>query len=659
MTLSNSTVEYLKDRLGSAGIRTAAVFDDAFSGPTFTSLKDYVAIFWNGIERSSGLRVQLKSCGIAAQSEDDITEQTIAELWSRRHEATSLTEHANSTLFANALSSLNDVQRISDYLRALGLEVVTVGTDDCADPPVAGLVLMDYYLGDPGDRTSRMLAMQRARELYDAAPADTEKPFIVLMSSATAVRTEAEQFRSESNLLGGLFDVVSKNELIDPRRFAIRLAGWTANMPLRHSVQEFVESLDKTLGPSISEFMRKARGLTIEDYFFVQALSLQSDGHPLGDYVQWLFGSLLVNKVFEANDRFCASRDEINRISLDLQPASHLSPSNHLAEIYSLAIAEPDLAEIGVHPRADGDVEDDGTDDHVEGVAFNPPRGERPGSGCQEELPLLRLGDLLVNQATNRVYMIATPDCDLQFAPNTSRVPDRGDSVLLIPGRLWALRESSRRGPIETELYLHNGEKCRIVWDRRKIRTIPIGEFRRWSADAGYSRPARIRLPYAVKIQQQVMTEFSRLGMPVAPPMQETVSVDIFEHIDGSTRQLHQSLDSGIAVIHEHRGNPSFVVGRKAIDGLLDGLSDLLEMYTESVASATGTRKHRLHSNLKRLERCLEPERLIEMLETKKKLPEPGKSTQLLEHTIGLHRGALPENGCQNNHIVCLSITDA
>ena len=657
MTLSNSTVEYLKDRLGNAGVRTAAIVDDAFSGPTFASLKGDVAMFWNGIERSSGLRSHLESCGIAAQSEDDITEQTIAELWSRRREGTRLTEHANQTLFATALSSLEDVERISDSLRALGLEVVTVGTDYGGAPPVAGLVLMDYYLGDPADPTSPMLAVQRARELYDAALEDTEKPFIVLMSSATAVRAQAEQFRSDSNLLGGLFDVVSKSELIDPRRFAIRLAGWAANMPLRHRIQEFVESLDETLGHSISEFIRKARGLTIEDYFFVQALSLQSDGHPLGDYVQWLFGSLLVNKVFEANDRFAASRDEINRISLDLQPASHLVPSNHLAEIYSLAIAEPNLEEIGVHPRAARDGEEDGMDGRLGGVAINPSRGEGPG--CQEELPLLRLGDLLVNKVTNRVYMIATPDCDLQFAPNTSRVPDRKDSVLLIPGQLCALRESSRRGQIETELYLHNGEQCRIVWDRRKILTIPIGEFCKWSADAGYSRPARIRLPYAVKIQQQVMAEVSRLGMPVAPPMQETVSADIFEHIDENTRQLYQSLDSGITLIHEQRGKPSFVVGRAALDGLLDRLSGLLEMYTESLASATGTRKQKLRNNLEKLERCLEPERLIEMLETKKKLPESGKSTQLVERTIGLHRGAPPENGCKNNHIVCLSITDA
>ena len=106
--------------------------------------------------------------------------------------------------------------------------------------------------------------------------------------------------------------------------------------------------------------------------------------------MQWLFSSLLVNKVLEENERFTDSKEEINRMSADSQPPSQLVPSTQLAEIYSIAIAEQGLGEIERHPRVN--------------------------IKSQSELPMLRLGDLLVHSDGRRVYMIRTPDCDLQFA---------------------------------------------------------------------------------------------------------------------------------------------------------------------------------------------------------------------------------------------------
>ena len=657
MTLSKQTVEFLRQRLDRSSIKTAAVIDNAFDPPTLSSLGGEVADFWNLIERDGDLREQLESFGFPAESEDDITEEAIAVLWSRRDESTPLVDGANRMLFAAAISALEEVERIVDSLQALGLEVDRFGKDYSDPPPAAGLVFLDYYLGEPSDPTSSELSALRARELYNAPGRNEDKPFMILMSSLPEVSSRAEKFREDSDLLGGLFDFVTKDDLNDTTRFALRVAIWTSNTPLRHKIQGFIEALDSTLCDRVRDFMKEAKSLTIEDYTFLQALSLQDDGHPLGDYVQWLFSSLLVNKVLEENDSFRDSKDEINTMSADSQPPSQLFPSTQLAEIYSIAIAEQGLEEIERHPRARvgarEEVAEAGSNNSDESAASN------ESDVSQDELPMLQLGDLLVHGDGRRVYMVATPDCDLQFAPDAGRVPEEGESVMLIPGRLQPLREPIGQGQIQTELYFHDGEQCRIAWERKKIFTVPVAKFLEWCTDKGYSRPARIRLPYAVKIQQEVIAGLSRVGMPVAPPLQDFVPVEVYsEGGDGTWELLGSALEPGVNVIYTDQGTPTFVLTPAALNHILDRLDSLIGTYEVLVKSQLEENmKRRLTSKLGRLKQCAEkPEYLVPMLEVRRSLPESDRARQLMGDTIALHRNGDFGDGCRNNHVICLNI---
>ena len=633
------------------------VVDDALDTPTVSSLQNELFAFWNLIERDDELQKELESYGILAESEDEMTDEEIATLWSRRGERGQFIAHANGTLFEDAKPAFEEVDQVVNSLRNLGLKVDPVGTGDSV--PVADLVFMDFYL-DPSDRTSSDLSAQRAREIYDAAGEGTNKPFIVLMSSIQDVESQADEFRDNSRLLGGLFDFVSKGDLNHPTRFAIRLATWLLNMPLRHRVQHFIETLDSSMYNRTQEFMRTARSLTIEDYAFVQSLSLEDDGHPLGDYMQWLFSSLLVNKVLEKNDRFTDSKEEINRISADSQPPSQLFPSTQLAETYSIAIAEQGLEEIETHSRVgmevtgetgDADPDSSGEDASRSGTNTSPVK-----------LPKLRLGDLLVHNDGRRVHMIATPDCDLQFAPKAGRVPEEGESVMLVPGRLQPLREPIERGQIQTELYFHDGEQCRIAWERKKIITVPVAKFLEWCTDKGYSRPARIRLPYAVKIQQEVIAGLSRVGMPVAPPLQDFAAVEVYyEGTDGTWESLDSALDPGVNVVYPDQGGPKFVVTPAALDAILDRLQTLIARYRQlAQGELEENRQRQLTSKINRLKGLLdEPEHLAAMLEKRHDLPESDKATSLVDQTLGLHRNAGFPGRCRNNHVVCLNISYA
>lgn len=657
MMLSEQTTIFLRERLNKAGIKTAVVVDDAFDPPTLSSVQDEVFEFWNNIERHDNLREQLKSFDISTASEDDITDDTIAILWSRREEPTSLINLANSTLFAAKQSDLEDVERIVGSLEGLGLKVDRVGTDCSTSCPTTGLVFIDYYLGNQSDPTSTELSTRRAREIYYASGEDEEKPFIILMSSYPDISSQSDGFRNDSGLLGGLFDFISKVDLNDPTQFTFRVASWASSMPLRHKIQNFMETLESTLRDRTQEFMKKAKSLTIEDYAFVQTLSLEDDGHPLGDYIQWLLSSLLVNKVLEANDQFTDSRNEINKMSVDFPTFIQLFPSTHLAEIYSVAIAEQGLGEIERHSST-------GLSEKISDT--NQSSTNEDSSLCenntsQNELPMLRLGDLLVNTDGRRVHMIITPDCDLQFTSGNKRIPIESQSVLLLPGQLRPLSERISPYQIQTELYFHDSKQYRITWERKKIVTVPVARFFDWCADEGYCRPARIRLPYAVKIQQEVIAKFSRIGMPVSPPLQDFFSVEVYcEGANRNWEQLGPALDPGVVVIYTVKGGPKFVLTAAALNNLLGKLYTLMDRYEIALQEQLGaTKSQRIKQKIKKLDNCIKnPEIFVSMLEVKRTLPKSKKSCPLVDETIGLYWEGDFSDRFDGNFIVGLNIVN-
>ena len=122
-----------------------------------------------------------------------------------------------------------------------------------------------------------------------------------------------------------------------------------------------------------------------------------------------------------------------------------------------------------------------------------------------------------------------------------------------------ASQRTHKRGQIQTELYFPDDEQCRILWERKKIITLPVAKFLDWCTDNCYSRAARIRLPYAVKIQQEVIAGFSRVGKPVAPPLQDFVPVEVYyEGMDGTWERLGSALDPRCERHLYGSGRPNF-----------------------------------------------------------------------------------------------------
>ena len=539
---------------------------------------------------------------------------------------------AEPPLFRVSLEDQTRTNNIVELLRAMELDVTTIGKELSEPPSPVKLVFLDYYLGAVRDSLSKDRASAVARRIYDQYSDPHEKPFFILMSSVHDVKTKADQFRSDSGLLGGLFDFVTKEDLMDRTMLAIKLAGWAAGMPDRHTIQSFVETLKSSLTSRTHEFIEEVKSLTFDDYAFIQSLSLEKEGQPLGDYMLSLFGALLVNSLLEDNSALIDSRTLLDKMSFTSFVPSQRAPSKHLARIYSLSVAEPIREESAVHPLESSE---DG-----------------------DWLPRLRLGDIWVKDSTSEVYMVANPDCDLAFGPGGRRKIDEDLSVLLIPGHLVSPGQNPTGDEIRTDLFQMDDENFRIVWEPKKTVTVRINKFRELYSEGGYSRHERLRLPYALRIQHAFTSHVSQVGVPVAPPLYERVSVRIY--VEGETtgwEQLEEPVESGAAIIYTSRSEGSVIITNECIERLLKMMPTVIDRYQRKKDAATNeTTKGRLSKKIAEIESCSsDPRHLLAMLERTWEIPGLGETTDLKSPVVRLHNRRKLSQHC-SDHYICLDI---
>ena len=251
----------------------------------------------------------------------------------------------------------------------------------------------------------------KINELYKGAEF---KPVIVLMSSANVSPEMVEDFRRSSGWLAGMFYFINKRGL---RGCGCLL--YATGIALRKSVRCWLPGCKRwwTSSPSVftvvaDRFVDDVKALHLSDYAYLQMMSLQEDGHPLGDYMLWLFGSYIGQTAVSRRTCANAQRREIDKLVFTDLPGAQAPPSDMLARLYESATVEKVESELG-HPRA------------PEGTAAE---------------PHLHLGDIFVAGQTQEVLVIVSAQCDLEFAPGVaSRPVSAGPSNRHDPRRVAAV----------------------------------------------------------------------------------------------------------------------------------------------------------------------------------------------------------------------------
>ena len=225
-----------------------------------------------------------------------------------------------------------------------------------------------------------------------------------------------------------------------------------------------------------------------------------------------------------------------------------VSPSPQLAEIYLYALTEPGVEEVGPHPRAAKDSAE----------------------------PLLQLGDLFFKDGGHEVLLAINAACDLAYAPGTEREFPKDQAILLLHGQLQRFDDADTSGLARTELLKHDGRAYRILWDRRQVTARQYSEVAGWLREQGYSRKARLALPYALEVQQAFAVNLMRIGMPARPPMFSHADVEVYyADSDGNYVLAGDAIKEG-----------ALLISRK-IEGA-DGYEDLFVLTLDCISRVVG-----------------------------------------------------------------------
>ena len=535
------------------GLRGVALVDDVYDPlDKLEFLAGELDDLWALAEASEEALADLERIGHQVSGPEELTGEVLAAFDARRVDCPVFDTVWKASLVGGRVEGARGpLERLKGHLEDdLGLEVREFGRREPTANLVAEesqLLFLDWYLGDvgvpdaqdAGDGTEYKMpnavkvAVSKAKEILKTWPSGRPKPLIVLMSVHPGLREQADEFCRSSGILRGMFYAVPKGELTDLFNLRMHMHLFAMSLPAGRRLQTFVNALRVKFKDTETKFLEGISDLSLNDYAYIQSLSLQEDGQPLGDYLLWLFSAYFGQLLFAE-----ALRDE--RADLDTMTFSDAlpslgPPSGRLTELYHCALFDTSVGPVTAHPQAT----------------------EKRDTEAPLEQPWLSLGDVFELQANQdqsastdsaaggkgqiaadaqarivqkpHIFLVINPQCDLAFTPEPrDRPPDPNRSILLLSGYLRSVAEPAGEGSKpKTELYRHDGGSYRIDWDTRKVLAIPHGKFDEWRTQGPYERVARLRLPFALEVQRAFAADLTRVGTPVMPPIYQRIAATV------------------------------------------------------------------------------------------------------------------------------------
>lgn len=511
------SVEKLKDLFQRHEIMTVAIIDDAYlEHPTLADLRavDGLKSLWAGIEASDDALEFLGAHGISLAAPEDINEAGLEKLYQLSGENASV--HAVLSQFDEIQTHKREqLKALKELLTELGIVPHELAPLTPLNPDtLPDLIFLDYYLDPAGLESSLPIAQSIGENLLNSFK-QRPKPYVVLMSNISHIKAENRSlFRDTANIIGGMFHFIPKVDLQERSTLVLKLALMVRSIEEGRKIQQFVESYDGAIHKIAADFQKKVKGLSLEDYAYIQKMSLQGEGQPLGDYTLWLFGMYFSHLLGRSVPD---GRKIIDAMVFSHIPDALAAPSPDFVSLYQNVVSES-VDDLGTHARL--------------------PESERARLGDNAP-PDPHFGDLFIRDDGD-VLMIATPECDLMYAPEPESerpfVPEH--PVLLIPGVLQQHPAPDSEETTCTEFVEVGGKNHRILWKLKKFRTTPAVELRKLNQNR-FHRQRRLRMPFSHQVQQALTKDIERIGVPVAPPMIRSAALEIyFRAVEGGHRKV-------------------------------------------------------------------------------------------------------------------------
>ena len=490
------TEETQTDVPAPSAIEAIAIVDDDFAPLTAEHLIDdnSQVLPLTSVLDEAGL-LDLKNRGFAGDALVSVPDEAIDSLSDPSqplgHAYACISEA--STQFAERIVARRNVRALVEDIRSICNSNVAGFEPQNAPRDFADyqLILLDCFLIRGSDDTEP--AEEIARRAAQAPNFAIHRQ-LILMSSLEKARAIRRDFRRHAEVAGTAFLFVAKSELNEPWKIRAHLNMLKRTRPQSALLADYIHAVKQSLSDAASELSGQLDELDLADFAHLQNLALLDDGHPLGEYLSWLFSSHLRSLAFDGDVRH--TEKHVDALTFDDSLVAPARPSLLITCFHHSAIFARNLGPLRPHPRS------------------------RPGK--DPDIPLARLGDVFLDDGPTKAVVILSADCDLSFAPDRPRSSPKSDAVLLVPGKPKLLRSlTNDADTTATEGVEHDFDVLRIDWLFHRYKTVPIRDLKTHLTSNGFhvDRYERLTPLYALQLQQEFANKVFRIGSPATPPV--------------------------------------------------------------------------------------------------------------------------------------------
>lgn len=469
----------------------------------------------------------------------------------------------------NRASDRDFLNKLTGRLSAVGLQVTTAGRTLPSKAQPFNIVFADLFLGASQRDFDVKESIERLRELLVGR--ENAPPVVVLMSRSPLLRDKKERFRDEAKMVGALFRVYQKKELLKGSTVETLLERLATHYHDAVRVSAFLAAWDYGLANAAAEFMKLMRRLDLTDYCKIREVLLDAEGQPLGSYMLDVFDRVLEHEI-EGNSSTIAAARELNVIDPTRYPAPNIAGSSDLQDLAARSVWQ------------------------------NPKRLEVPGNNAG--MPV-SFGDVLFRRTklgvaapeeepTDRpdVLVVLTPACDLVRNPEKRRVLLVGGALKPIDSKNWRYKAKGVCTPI---VQLYGLPRMFIQWDLDDQRMLNRSELTALLASAGpYSLELRLRESNALELQQRMLSDMGRVGLVSTIPFNFPVEVRLFTgDSEGHLKQLElpvTTTDGGVCITgRDEKGADltRLILTEASVDEILSVIPGIGESQTHPRAKDT------------------------------------------------------------------------
>lgn len=482
----------------------AAVIDDAFDDVQAGEISiDFIRILIQEIGEDPDLAVLFQPFADQIPDLDDVEQEDeglakwLNFLWQSTQVDNLLTTKLLSGIFRIRNQKKHQLNDVCSNIEACGIAVTKYGYIDFDrhldefETNRYDIVFIDYYLSVYDDESGSDRAINIAKSITQRLE-DVVKPVTVLMSSYENVNTKRQEFREQADLTEVGFQFEPKSNLTNQVLSRLKIKSIMALLGYINEVQQYVNELANSSKQAANLFTKEIKSLRLQDYAFIQQARLNDEEHPLGDYMNWLYGSRWSSLLFN-REKLRTSQQTLDTMRMETGWLLPEMPSDHVAKLYASALYEEHIGELKAHPLV-----------NTSGLFLN-------------------IGDIFSNPELAYVWLVMNPQCDLERTVPLDR------SILLLGGELVSLELGHQpSGSINTELFVLDEKSFKIHWNPKKILTVEYGRFAKWMQENSFDRTHRLRLPFALHIQQVMSSSLTRIGLNAPPPLIQSVKTEVW-----------------------------------------------------------------------------------------------------------------------------------